>query len=496
MRWSLKWKIQFWHGLILIVVVFLLGTLFYRHERESMIRETDWMLDHSREPIMSFANNELLGRLGGPSKGKRPNLGWEDIPSDWEPAGFQAPGVTEGNPRDHGGPVGAFAKLLEPQGYYFILWDRSAERLISSKNAPDIERPTILARGAWRRVIPDERREIYQRTRNLYGLVGRYTDGIDANLNALKMRLFTGGAFLIGASLLIGNFLVFRSLRPLSNIRATSKDVADGKLTERIQLDPKENTIEMVELSKDLNSTYASLEKLFERQASFTADASHELRTPLTALIAQVKRGQKGGRTEDDYQAIFDICDRSLTRLKRIVEDLLELSRFDSGRVELDREDLAIDMLVSTIAEDYRPMIEERGSMISSDVTAACAYCDPFRIEQVISNLITNALNHNSESVSISLSVKTDESWVIVTVEDNGVGIPAEYHEFLFDRFFQEKKSGAQSDSSKKSKNSGLGLAISKAIVEAHGGTIRVRSELNVSTVFEVRLPREAPTSV
>lgn len=493
MKWSLKWKIQFWHGLILAILAVILGVLFYQHEREIMLRETDGTLSRSIHPMLNFVSRSgpIASRLKGarrPRSGPRP-LG-RGVPDGWEQVGFlpKREDAVAGTTR--GDLVEAFRGNLEPQGFYFLVWNEHGdELLLRSSNAPAMDHPRVRPPGAWLRVVEGERREMFQRLRKGSIVVGRYTESLEEKLAVLRKKLLIGGMLIVVLAMGVGTFLVSGSLRPIQRIRRSSRRVAEGNLSERIESDEKRGSREMIALADDLNTTFASLEKLFERQVAFTADASHELRTPLTALIAQVKRGQRGGRSEEDYQSIFEICDRSLARLKHIVDDLLELSRYDSGRVELDREELALDLLVTTIVEDYRPMIEEQGSQIHCEVTPCHASCDPFRIEQIISNLITNAVRHNPEPVRIVLRVKALDQWAIIEVEDNGKGIPAEYHEHLFDRFFQEEKTTSQSESGAEDKNSGLGLAISKAIIEAHGGSIQVRSEPDVSTVFEVRLP-------
>lgn len=304
-----------------------------------------------------------------------------------------------------------------------------------------------------------------------------------------KFLIFTGTLFLILSilALSVAWWLAGKSLSPIQRFAKTARRMSESTQFETLDLTDTHD--ELQDLGEVLNQTFHRLHRALEQQKKLTADASHELRTPLTALIAQVKRGQSDQRSVEDYRSIFEICDRSLARLKRIVDDLLELSRYDSGQVELDREELALDLLVTTIAEDYRPMIEAKGSRIECDVSPCSAYCDPFRIEQVLSNLMMNAINHNDEPVRLLLRVKEVDQVATIEVEDDGVGIPPESHAHLFDRFFQERKTALQGESTEEDKSSGLGLAISKAIIEAHGGRIQVRSEPQVTTVFEVRLP-------
>lgn len=494
MQWSLKWKIQLWHGLILTSLAVVLGILFYQHERKTMIQEMDWMLNQSIPPLIASVSST---RSHGPSSRKPPqnvgHLGPEQprVSEDWQAARFLSNSTTTTRlgPRNI---AMLFKEVLKSDGYYFMIWDPSGSRLIDqSENAPNFTLPENHPPGVWFREIPGERREFFQRAKPCSVLVGRYTEEFEATLASLRMKIFLVGITIVIAALAVGTLLVSGSLRPLQLIRQRNRAVAEGNLSERIELKSGGGSLEMAELSRDLNTTFASLEKLFERQAAFTADASHELRTPLTALIVQIKRGHGGKRSEEDYRKIFEICDRSLIRLKRIVDDLLELSRYDSGQVELDRDELALDLIVSTIADDYRPMVQAQGSQLTCEVASCEVNCDPFRIEQVVSNLITNALKHNSNPVNIALRVRCENSWAIIEIEDDGVGIEPKHCDQLFDRFFQgQKNEDRENEDPTLGPNSGLGLAISKAIIEAHCGTIQVRSEPGTLTVFEIRLPK------
>jgi len=384
-----------------------------------------------------------------------------------------------------------FEEAFASKGYYYLAWNPAGdELLVRSADAPDLPFPGFKRRGYWLRDIPGERRELFHSAPFARMLVGCHMDEFQQDLNRLKIKIALVGLSVVLVAFAVGAYLVSVSLNPLQEIRARSKAVATGKLDERIDPGSAAGSRELEELAADLNATFAALERQFARQVAFTADASHELRTPLTALIAQVRRGRSRTRSQEDYDSIFEICDRSLRRLKRIVDDLTELSSYDSGRTELDSEELDIKVLVQTIIDDLRPLVENHGSTLSRDLEPCIVNCDPFRIEQVLSNLISNAVNHNPRPIRLLVRSRCLPEEAVIEVEDDGIGIPPELCERLCDRFFQTQKSIDACTQGSSKRNSGLGLSISKAIIEAHGGQIEAESTPGEWTVFRIRLPK------
>lgn len=494
MNVSLKWKIQAWHAIVLILVVTTLALVFYFHQRRIMLNELDTTLDQQIHPLLfqSGALHDDVRSTNRPQRQARDKR--ESLPNEleggWINANFSPDeGQTPSNESFEG-----FESMFVPQGYYAMVWSHGQDRpLYQSPGAPEMEAPDISLPGYWIRNVDGKRRDLYHRTPHAKVLVGRYLDGFRAELNALKWQIIAVSVGIVLFGVLAGGWLVSRTLKPLTTIQHAMRSIAKGELENRISEDAAKGTKEWSTLIADLNNTFSQLEKQFKRQTQFTADASHELRTPLTALAAQVDLGLMRQRTVAEHEEILQVCQRSVSRLKRITEELLELSKLDSGRVKLELQRLPLSELMATLCHDMRSMVEYNGCQLIHKPGGGMARCDPFRIEQVVTNLINNAIQHNDRALEIVVRTYETENHAVIEVTDNGKGIQPENLEHLFDRFFQESKSRTTGHG--KALNIGLGLAISKAIVDAHGGVISVSSIPNERTTFTIALPKAANAS-
>jgi len=490
-RLSLKWQIQLWHALILLGVLLVLGIGFYFYEKAYRIAAIDDRLDRSIHTILG-----PLTRFGpeGPPRGYFEDETEEPatLPDGWKRAKSPPPSVEK--MRDVPLPPGVprkfahFEHLFVPQGHYAIgrRMDEPDSGYVSS-NAPYPEIPKLPYRGYFLRTRDDRYREMLHQTHNAQVLIGYDMQAVNAGLLDLKVRIFLALLALYALAGAVGYFLVSRSVRPLRSIETTSEKIAATQLSERIPPPGPHDAEELASLTANLNATFDRLEALFQRQIRFTADASHELRTPLTALLAQIEHGLKRPRDSQEHVHILEICARSGGRIRRITEQLIELSRYDSGRIELDLEEISVSWMLDALAEELRPYIEENGSQLVTEIQEATVICDPFRLEQVMTNLINNAIQHNPSPITITLAARVVAGEFIVEVRDDGKGIQPENLDKLFDRFFQEEKSRTQGNDD--FYNAGLGLSISEAIVKAHGGSIEVSSIPGVETVFRLRLP-------
>jgi signal transduction histidine kinase len=239
----------------------------------------------------------------------------------------------------------------------------------------------------------------------------------------------------------------------------------------------------LVENQKNLS------EALFYRD-EFLSIASHELKTPLTSLKLQsqmFKRGvlknDPGVYSKDKIDRIIDQTDRQVTRLTRLVDDMLDISRIRTGKLSIMPEKLNICQLVGDLLERMRPqLLESLGEApVLHDCDETLISCDKVRIEQVISNLISNALKYG-EHKPISVQIEKDAHEVRILVIDHGMGIAPENHTNIFNRFQRAVPASEVS-------GLGLGLYISRLIVEAHQGSLTVKSQLGQGSTFIVALP-------
>jgi PAS domain S-box-containing protein len=226
------------------------------------------------------------------------------------------------------------------------------------------------------------------------------------------------------------------------------------------------------------------LREIDRLKSEFIATASHELRTPLTSVQMGVHLLLEGsvGELTDKQQEILEACRQDCERLDKLMRDLLDLSRIEAGESQPQLSLVGARDLIIAAAEELRPRVESKGLGLRVDASVGLpsVWTDRAQIERVITNLVVNAVRHTGHG-EIKISAEACDGQVAVSVRDTGGGIPPEYLPRIFDKFVQVP--GARAG------GAGLGLAISKSIVEAHGGLISVRSEVGRGTTFTFTLP-------
>ncbi len=484
---SLRWRIQLWHGTLLVVVLSGLGVAAYHYQRTSELHRIDLEL-RQRVAILADA---LPGDGGRP---QRPP------PRDDSPfAPLDGPGRPgPPGPRDRRPPRPQFrltpeqAALFDPKlphSSYYVLWWRDGSEWTRSAGAPaDAPRPERSPAGALASVDRSRGflREVFIITPpGETILVGR---SIEPELAALrKYARWLGG---IGCGVLVaglggGWLLASRAIRPLDAITATAVHIADGRLNERIAVE--ETDSELGQLAGVLNSTFARLETVFDQQARFTADAAHELRTPVSIIISQAQLGLRGERSSGEYREMLDACLRAARRMQKLTQSLLELARHDADAIPLERQPCDLATIARETAALLQPILGERGLTLEQDLAPAPCSADPDRIAQVLLNLLTNAIDHTPSGGRITLRTATDGTTAAVSVADTGPGIAAEHLPRIFDRFYR-----AEESRNRRTGGAGLGLAICKSIADAHHGTLEVASQEGNGSIFTVRLPAGA----
>jgi len=236
------------------------------------------------------------------------------------------------------------------------------------------------------------------------------------------------------------------------------------------------------------------LRELDRLKSDFVSNVSHELRTPLTAIKGSADNMLDGitGPLNEKQTRYIARMKSNADRLTRLINDLLDLSRIEAGKIDLKPGRLALVGLAREVVENIRPVALEK--LISLEVASAdgvTAWADRDKTTQVLLNLVGNAVKFTPQNGKVTVAVKKNGSqWVEVSVADNGPGIVPEEARSIFDRFYQIAQAGKQ-----KAKGTGLGLAISKALVEMHGGKIWVESEVGKGSTFSFTLPAEQPFS-
>ncbi len=222
---------------------------------------------------------------------------------------------------------------------------------------------------------------------------------------------------------------------------------------------------------------------------TFLAVLSHELRTPLNAIVGWVSILRNQKCNEVDLEEGLDVIQRSTDAQGRIITDILDVSRIISGKMTLDIRPGDLSAVIKAAVEATRPAAEARGVALDIDLDPSARYasCDATRMQQVVWNLVSNAVKFTPSGGRVGVKLFLDQSEVHIEVTDTGEGIDPEFLPHIFDRFRQ-----ADGSSRRKAGGLGLGLSIVKHIVEAHGGAIEARSVVGTGTTFRVRLPVKA----
>lgn len=297
-------------------------------------------------------------------------------------------------------------------------------------------------------------------------LIGNLLAGLAATVAAAGASLFVAG----------------RIVGPIRHVLAATKRVSAGSYDERV---PVAEDDELGALSEGFNAMAAALEEGERRRGEFISDVSHELNTPLSTLQGYTE-GLLDGVIEPDEDT-WGLMYAETERMRRLVEDLRQLSRAETGRLALHIARISPKEPVRLATEGMRPLFAEKGVHLGCEIPDVLpgVLADADRVVQVLTNLLSNALRHTPKGGRVVVETEACGNFVRFRVSDTGVGIPAEHLPRLFERFYRVEKSRSRDEG-----GSGVGLAICRALVEAMGGGIRAESAgPNKGATFVFSLP-------
>jgi signal transduction histidine kinase len=270
--------------------------------------------------------------------------------------------------------------------------------------------------------------------------------------------------------------------QPLRDMAQAAKRMETGDYSARVHTRSRD---EVGQLADAFNKMSAELEGVERLRRDLVANVSHELKTPITAIRAHLENLLDG--VEQPNPETLQVMLSQSVRLGRLVDQLLDLSRLESGDVPLDRERVSLAPLVHLVLSEIDVARADRGVEITSDVPAdlPAAWADRERVHQVLFNLVDNAVRYTPAGGAVTVSAHRRNGSVEVEVHDTGVGIPAEHLPKLFERFYRVDTSRSRGDEG----GTGIGLAIARSVVEAHGGHIHADSEPGSGSTFTFELP-------
>lgn len=300
----------------------------------------------------------------------------------------------------------------------------------------------------------------------------------------LLPRLGLAGALSFVVSTVIALLLSRSISRPLARITRAAEEIAHGHYDQHIPVNGRD---EVARLAAAFNTMARAVGQSQKTLRDFLANVSHELKTPLTA-IQGFSQAMLDGTLRDPaaFQEGARIIHEEADRMRRLVEDLLLLSKLESGQLHLRQEPVDLAALAQVCARRVRWLADLQTVALALDLAPVPQVSgDPSRLEMVLGNLLDNALKHTPPGGRVRVSLRTEDPWVVLEVFNSGSFIPPEDLPHIFERFYQARnRSGRE--------GSGLGLAIVREIVQAHGGTVVAQSDPASGTTFTVRLPRLA----
>lgn len=345
---------------------------------------------------------------------------------------------------------------------------------------------------------PDELEQIFADNRKEIDAIVEYArlsnrnavEKLDSKIVYLKElgdQIMSSTWWVLGIALSIGliiPLLIYRSItRDISRIKTGIKRISSGDFSYKIPLD---STDELGKLAESFNIMALRLKELDDMKSEFISVVSHELKTPLTSMkeaTSLLKEGV-GGNLSEKQKRLIAIMEQGIRRLLHTVSELLEMSRLESGMVKLNLEAHPVNRIVSSFVSEIKPFADTSGVDLEVEyLSHDCpVHVDRNKILQVLTNLTHNAIKYSVRGSRVDIRLKRSDSYILVEIEDHGKGIPEEDISLVFEKFYQSKYTRGHS-------GIGLGLAISKGIVDAHGGQIYAKSSLEKGSVFSFTLP-------
>lgn len=461
-RLKIRWKLTLWYGCVLAVVLLVFGTVVFVIMRHHLMQRIDQGL-----------NEELADVLSEVGRAKT-----TDSLKDWLDRRFAA-------------HAGFDFQITRPSGERFFYNPRLADKAWpmplrdADSSASKFQTIPIEEKGDWRIVHV----RVQGPDGPLTVQVGRSLAAYEHELNELLMTFLLAGPLTLLAAISGGYFLACRVLRPVQEMTKAAKSISADRLNERITvINPHD---EIGELGETLNQMIERLERSFTEMRRFTADAAHELRTPLAIIRSEAEVALRLPRSSEQYCGVLENLLEDTNRLSMLADQLLFLSRQDTGLGNRVNDSLQLDALIREVVGNMQLMAQEKGITLEMPDCPPCKLTTDARLlRRVFVNLLDNAIKYTGQAGRVVVSSVVADKEVTIQIRDSGVGISSEHLPHIFERFYRVDVARSGDGN-----GAGLGLAICQAILRNLEGTISVQSEATKGTTFTVTLPRAESTS-
>jgi heavy metal sensor kinase len=454
-RWranSLRVRVTLWSLVVLLAVLVAFGATVYLGMREGLRGETDHALELVATQVIDIGD-----RRGA------------ELDTDALPPGYLASMHTTTG-----------SVLATGRSGQTLPWDADARRAVTE--GQETWRSITINGQSWRVV---SRPVQSQGSATTVFQVGRAEDTMEAALAQLRLLLTVLAPLALVIGGIIGLVVTGRALEPIDRITRTAESIGAEDLARRLPEDAGATPDEVGRLAGTFNRMLDRLENAFKRQRQFTADASHELRTPLTLLLTQLDVTLTRPRDAEEYRQAMRGMREDVVRLQRLVQSLLTLARADAGRDHVEFKPLDLGDVVERVVTEMQGLAREHGVRLETEIMPEVAVVgDEARLTELIVNLVQNAIQYTPAGGEVRVAAVVGRAGdVALSVTDTGIGIAAEHLPHLFERFYRVDPARSSAIG-----GSGLGLSISRAIAEAHGGRIDLESEPGKGSTFTFRL--------
>lgn len=314
-------------------------------------------------------------------------------------------------------------------------------------------------------------------------VIGLNQHAADENLQKISYAFLITGLTVLALSILCGWFLACRIVSGIERVGRTADRIADGDYSLRIS--PNAGDLETDDLIASFNTMTANTETLMRELKTITDDIAHDLRTPLTRMLGRSEIAVTLHPTSEKLQDTLGDNAEDCRRMLALINQMLAISKTESGASRLHRETVDLKKLLERASELFRMPAEQKRQTLLLELPAEPVFlsADPARLQQLIANLVDNALKFTSENGSIVIRLTESAEEILLSVSDTGCGIPPEECKKVFKRFYR-------ADTSRNLPGNGLGLAMVRAITTAHGGFVSLSSEVGKGSTFTVHFPK------